>query len=222
MKKIFALLLAAVMCFSLVACGGGEKGNADKITEESPATSITEESPFTNIAVGDEVIFGNYNGDIKWIVLDVQEDHAVLLCKTATAPKSNYSVDGKWHTSEMLPHMSMLAGRMFTDEQKNQTMHPILDGEESKGYMFLLNSEEVEAYMPGEDNEWRLAMASETAIKDGVKVYENAMGTGAYCNWILRDGAWVGGQRGNAGKIVNTTEQKYGYGIRPAIWVSIP
>ena len=214
MKKIFALLLSTVMCVSLVACGGGDKNGGT-------ASDITEDSPFTNLAVGDEVIFGNYNGDIKWIVLDVQEDSALLLCKTAIAPKKNESVDGKWHTSTMLSHLNMLAGRMFTDEQKTQIINPILDGEESKGYMFLLNSEEVETYMPGEDNEWRLAMASEATIKDGLKVYENAMGTGAYCNWILRDGAWVGGQRGNAGEIINTTEQKYAYGIRPAMWVSI-
>ena len=121
----------------------------------------------------------------------------------------------------MLSHLNLLASYMFTDEQKKLTVHPVVDGEESKGYMFLLNSEEVETYMPGEDNEWRLAMASGAAIKDGVDVYENAMGTGAYCNWILRDGAWVGGQQGNAGEIINTTKQKYGYGIRPAMWVSI-
>lgn len=40
----------------------------------------------------------------------------------------------------------------------------------------------------------RLAMASSASIKEGVKVYENAMKTGTYCNWILRDGAWVGGE----------------------------
>lgn len=215
MKKIIALLLVAVMCFSLAACGEGAK-------TEGGASNTIEDSPFANIAVGDEVIFGNYNGDIKWIVLDVQEDSALLLCKTAIAPKKNDSVDGKWHTSTMLSYLNLLASRMFTDEQKKQIITPVLDGEESKGWMFLLNSEEVETYMPGEDNEWRLAMVPKAAIKDGVEVYKNAMGTGAYCNWILRDGAWVGGQQGNAGEIINTTEQKYEYGVRPAMWVSIP
>lgn len=211
MKKIIALLLAAMMCLSLVACGGGETGKQEAKVE----------NPFRNVAVGDVVTFGHYNGDLEWIVLDVQEDYALVLCKTAVAPKKNNSVDGKWHSSPMLSHLNLLASYMFTDEQKKLTVHPVVDGEESKGYMFLLNSEEVETYMPGEDNEWRLAMASGAAIKDGVDVYENAMGTGAYCNWILRDGAWVGGQQGNAGEIINTTKQKYGYGIRPAMWVSI-
>ena len=116
MKKIIMLLLVAVMCFSLGACGGGEKTEGD-------TSNITEDSPFTNIAVGDEVIFGHYNGDIKWIVLDVQEDSALLLCKTAVAPKKNESINGKWHTSTMLSHLNMLAGRMFTDEQKKQTIN---------------------------------------------------------------------------------------------------
>ena len=212
MQKVISVLLALALCLSLCACGAGNDA-----PEATP-----EDSPFNNIAVGDEVVFGHYNGDLKWIVLDVQEDSALLLCKTAVAPKKNNSVDGKWHTSPMLSHLNLLAGYMFTDEQKKQTINPILDGEESKGYMFLLNSEEVETYMPGEDNEWRLAMAPEAVIEDGLEVYENAMGTGAYCNWILRDGAWVGGQQGNAGEIINTTEQKYDYGIRPAMWVSIP
>ena len=119
----------------------------------------------------------------------------------------------------MLSYLNLLSSYMFTDEQKKQITNPIVDGEESKGYLFLLNSKEVETYMPGEDNKLRLAMASSASIKEGVNVYENAMKTGAYCNWILRDGAWVGGQQGNAGEIINTTKQKYKYGIRPAMWV---
>ena len=122
----------------------------------------------------------------------------------------------------MLSYLNLLSRYMFTDEQKKQITNPIVDGEESKGYLFLLNSDEVETYMPGEDNKLRLAMASSASIKEGVNIYENAMKTGAYCNWILRDGAWVGGQQGNAGEIINTTKQKYKYGIRPAMWVRIP
>lgn len=34
--------------------------------------------------------------------------------------------------------------------------------------------------------------------------------------------AWVGGQMGNAGQIINTTEQKYDYAIRPAMWIRLP
>lgn len=122
----------------------------------------------------------------------------------------------------MLSYLNLLSSYMFTDEQKKQITNPIVDGDESKGYLFLLNSKEVETYMPGEDNKLRLAMASSASIKKGVNVYENAMKTGTYCNWILRDGAWVGGQQGNAGEIINTTKQKYKYGIRPAMWVRIP
>lgn len=212
MKRIISLLLAAVMCLSLAACGGN-----------NPAGSAAAaENPFKDAAVGDEIVFGHYNGDLVWTVLDVQEDHAVVLCNSAVAPKKNDSVGSKWHTSGMLANLNLLAKYMFTDEQKALTMNPILDGEESKGYMFLLSSEEVEQYMPGEDNELRLATVPEAVIDAGVEAYENAMGTAAYCNWILRDGAWVGGQIGNAGQIINTTEQKYDYAIRPAMWVRLP
>lgn len=203
MKRFLALLLMVVVGLSLVACGGGK------------------DSPFKDVAVGDEVVFGNYDGDITWIVLEVQEDKALLLCKSVVAAKKNNSVDGNWHTSNMLSYLNLLAGYMLTDEQKELTVMPIIDGAESKGYMFLLSSDEVETYLPGEDNELRLAAVPEVALDDGVEAHENTMGTGAYCNWILRDGAWVGGQRGNAGEIISTTKQKYEYGIRPAMWVSI-
>ena len=39
MKKLFALILAVVMCFCLVACSGGETENNNDITPESTVTS---------------------------------------------------------------------------------------------------------------------------------------------------------------------------------------
>ncbi len=44
MKKLFALLLAAVMCFSLVACGGGnDTPNADNNNEPQTNNSETQQ-----------------------------------------------------------------------------------------------------------------------------------------------------------------------------------
>lgn len=48
MKKILALLLAAVMCFSLVACGGGETPNTDdNSTQEQQAQNDSNEPEST-------------------------------------------------------------------------------------------------------------------------------------------------------------------------------
>ena len=52
MKKWIALLLAAVMCFSLVACGGGETPNADESTTPTGSLEDIRAAELTEILCG--------------------------------------------------------------------------------------------------------------------------------------------------------------------------
>ena len=216
MKKLIALLLVAVICLSFAACSQTTDGPADGPADNSAITTEkAEELKIT--AVGENVSFGTYyyegtnSKEVTWIVLDIQADKALLISKSALEPKRNEEPDS-------YGYLNLLATKMFTKEELSKIISTEVNGESS--YMFLLSSEDVEQYMPGEDNKLRLAMATGYAIDNGVKVYEGYI-SGAYCNWVLGDGNWVGGQRGNSGDIC-TTQAKYSYGIRPAIWVSIP
>ncbi len=222
MKRMLILFLTLSLCMSLCACGGNTPTNG---AETIPATE--EAAPLEITAVGQEVDFGSYyyrankeEEAITWIVLDIQEDKALLISECALTAKKNEAIEAGWSTSDMAPYMNMLASDMFTEEEKAQILCEEIDGQTS-GYLFLLDSAEVETYMPGENNKLRLAMATGYAIDEGVEVHEGYT-SGAYCNWVLRDGSWVGGQRGNSGEIKNATKPKYDYGIRPAMWISLP
>ena len=213
MKKIFALLMAVVMCLSFAACGKNDAENAND-AEQTSATKLK-----LNItSVGQEIMFGSYPktsdgayDDVQWIVLDIQGDKALLISKYAVEPKRS------WDVSEFSDYMSIIAEKMFTEEEKSLIKAQSIDGVESR--MFLLNAEEVEKYMPEESNSLRLAQATGFAKNEGVTTYSNVSLSGC-CNWVLRDGCWVGGQSGNKGKISDHTQKSY-YGIRPAVWVSI-
>lgn len=66
MKKLIALLLAAIMCFSLVACGGGETSNTDSNNE--PQTSGNTDNGETELLT---YIYGEWKPLLK-------HDEAVL------------------------------------------------------------------------------------------------------------------------------------------------
>lgn len=213
MKKTLSLFLVLLMCLSLCACGSNQNSNT-----ETESTAPQKVKP--NItAVGQEVTFGTYykssggsKEDLQWVVLDIQDGKALLVTRYAVEPKGNEDVE------DIYGYLNMLATRMFTDKEKELIVNQTIDG--NGCYMFLLNSSEVEQYMPGEDNSLRFAQATSYAEDEGVKTYTNYKRAGC-CNWVLRDGNWVGGQGGNAGKIVTTTDVKYAYGIRPAMWINI-
>lgn len=213
MKKILALLLVAVMCLSFVACGENDTENA-KDAEKTSATKLS-----LNITgVGQEIKFGSYPktsdgayDDVQWVVLDVQGDKALLISKYAIEPKNS------WDVSEVSEYMSSITQKMFTEEEKSLIEVQSIDGVDS--HLFLLNAEEVEKYMPEKSNSLRVVQATGYAVDKGVKTYTNSKLSGC-CNWVLRDGCWVGGQLGNQGKISDHSPKSY-YGICPAVWVSV-
>lgn len=236
MKKAVLIVLALLMMFSLAGCGGNDTPNSPAQTANVPAgpadgetntVAPTEEpQPMTINAVGDEICFGSYpytkNGEekeITWIVLDIQDGKALLLSKYAINARKNYDYSD-------VGYMNSLSSKMFSKEEKALIIDQEFEGQKSKCYAFLLDSEEVETYMPEDDKDLsklRLAVATDYAKSEGVDIYADSINSGYYCNWCLRDGNKVGGQRGNSGKVAPASKSfQYHYGIRPAVWINIP
>lgn len=227
-KKLLLFIMIATLACGLCACGSTadskveNSAQSEGIRQNEDVKSEDENSNDNQLvinAVGDEVIFGSYYYDknetqksIEWTVIDIQGDKALLLSNSVLDAKKNYDVDDDGY-------MNMLANRMFSDEEKKQIITEVWDGQDGSSYIFLLNSAEVDNYLPERENELRKACATEYAINEGVTTYESM--SGYYVNWALRDGKWVGGQTGNMGKICDT-KVHYDYGIRPAMWIQIP
>ena len=75
MKKLIALLLAAVMCLSLVACGGDTSNNSPKETSDAPTT---ETPGVTEYSIGEA--FGTDSvecvvTEVKWVTLEDVTSH---------------------------------------------------------------------------------------------------------------------------------------------------
>ena len=98
MKKLSALLLAVVLCFSLVACGGGKTPTKEEllaVAESFSALDITNESN-KNI-VGAKQKFCNKTLLLSGYVRDIKEDHIELSSNYG----ASYMVDVYLSTEEL-------------------------------------------------------------------------------------------------------------------------
>ena len=214
MKKVLSIILAVFLCFSLAACGG-DKDNSSGNTQEVKNEKINLGVSY----IGQEITYGSYikaegygYEPLQWEVLDIVDGKALIISKYAIEPKGNYDEDS------IDNYMSILTDRIFTESEKQLIVPQVINGEQAR--LFLLDSAEVEKYMPGEDNLLRFVQATGYATSEGVEIYTNVKLAGC-CNWLLRDYVYVGGQLGNAGRICTGNRPHYGYGIRPAVWVNI-
>ena len=105
MKKLLALLLAAVMCLSLVACGGGD------------STLETAETPTTDTPTTTEYVIGEAFGtdsvecvvtEVRWVTLEDVKSH----------PELEYSSSGvgyyRVYTEAMFPGYKFPETEQFT------------------------------------------------------------------------------------------------------------
>jgi hypothetical protein len=84
MKKIFALLLAAIMCLSFIACGNTQQTNSpiktkDELLKEAKVVKADE---LLNEIGGNKAKAATYVGSIYCItghVVEIEEDHCLLL-----------------------------------------------------------------------------------------------------------------------------------------------
>ena len=78
MKKLLTLLLTAVLCVSMVACGGNDSGESQtNENENSAAADQTDDSGAEEALVTNEELYGTYVSslDDQFTVILTQEEH---------------------------------------------------------------------------------------------------------------------------------------------------
>ena len=188
-------------------------------------TSTTQKVP----EVGKTFEFGRYEQDnntangkdtIEWIVLDIQEDKALLLSRDVLEWMfyNEFNSQTYWAKSDINKWLNdEFAKEAFNDGEKQRIVgykEGTADG------IFLLSEAEVRTYL--DSTRKRMAYPSEFCKSKGAYIWPD---TGA-CYWWLRDNITVGfvvyakGITGNGdydlnGKLENQNHR----GIRPAIWM---
>jgi len=217
------------------------KPTASTVPEETQA-----KKPVVN--VNDIVSFGHYEQDgnrsngaeaIEWLVLDVQEDRALLL--------SRYALDAQpfhkkyeyvtWDTSTIRQWLNgTFYNSAFSEDEKTIMERTTLlpdrnpyikcdSGRETADYVFLLSLEEVDAFIQSNgniDKDALLCYPTDYAVQQGT--YKNK-DTGG-CWWWLRTSADdnLAVCSVNSDTIIDYhdgTVNSPKAGVRPAIWVSI-
>ena len=185
-----------------------------------------------NAAVGSAVTFGNYeqgNGQapIEWIVLDRQEDRALLLSKYALDVKPFHEVEDRavtWAECTLRTWLNEdFYNTAFNDEERAQIVqaaNTTANAPDTQDSVFLLSLDELNAYFP--DEESRIADATEYAIAQGGRVSHETGKT----YWWLRtkatpdDAALMVRYDGAVNEFGDSMEADI-YTVRPAIWVNV-
>ena len=106
MKKLFALILAVVMCFCLVACGGDDT-NTDKNNEAQQETTDSNPKENQNINfVGSWK--GSCNGNEDYVTIVINEDGTGTITEGKEEP---YSIrDFNWEVKDGMFIANFLEG----------------------------------------------------------------------------------------------------------------
>lgn len=181
---------------------------------------------------GSTVTFGNYEqGEgqvpIEWIVLDRQENRALLLSRYALDAKPFHEVENWDVTWADCTLRSWLNGEFFdvafSDEERAQVIqvtNTTADAPDTQDSVFLLSLDELNAYFPEEAS--RIAEATEYAVAQGGRVSRETGKT----YWWLRNKATPGDAAlmvrydGAVNEFGDSMEAEI-YTVRPAIWVQI-
>lgn len=210
MKKISLMVLLVVMAFVVSA----------------------QAEALDSASIGSTVAFGNYEqgegqAPIEWIVLDRQEDRALLLSKYALDAKPFHEVEDWNVTWTDCTLRSWLNGEFFdvafSDEERAQIIqvtNVTANAPDTQDCVFLLSLDELNAYFP--DAESRIAEATEYAVGQGGRVSRETGKT----YWWLRtkatpeDAALMVRHDGEVNEFGDSMEAEI-YTVRPAIWVHI-
>ncbi|MCR5138407.1 MAG: serine/threonine protein kinase [Oscillospiraceae bacterium] len=253
---IAAALVTAVLAIVIVSIGldsGDEKSGTlkpDATSEPSSDSSLTSwpGSETTSCSVGDLVTFGRYEQDnnlsngkeeIEWIVLDVQDNKALLI--------SRYGLDAKAYNTIYLPvtwenctlrnwlNSTFLDTAFSADEQK-AIMTTVVDnskkqgnsrwdtdgGNDTRDQIFLLSYNEAKMYFGS--NESRKCKPTEYALANGAYVYDGKGQANGYGAWWLRS---FGSSQFYAALVSSVGGLNYclsvnlaDYVVRPAFWMN--
>ncbi len=214
--------------------------DSDLTDDSSNSASQHEIKDLKEASVGDYVLFGNYEQDndtsngkepIEWLVLDVQDNRALLI--------SRYSLDcqqynkknakGTWESSTLRTWLSgSFLNNAFSGEEQamiptvtvSADKNPYSDtspGNPTKDQIFVLSVIEAEKYF--NSNDARNCTLTEYGIAQGVWTSDET-----YWWWLRSPGnyrdsaAYVGnyGSINYAGYFVD-----HEYAVRPALWVDL-
>jgi TolA-binding protein len=197
-----------------------------------------------NMEVGNTVVFGEYEQDgdssngremLEWIVLDVEEDRALLISKyVIDAYRFDSSLETiYWENSEIRFWLNeIFVGNAFYQESPSDILPATVishyldedpdddieaDAYETTDRLFLLSIDEVERYYPTEQT--RTVMATQ-AVRNGEVLLEDD----GHSGWWLRDAGedgttyYIWGYDGSIVTSMNSIMQ----GIRPAMWIRRP
>ena len=187
-----------------------------------------------NFEVGDTVALGDYHGANEWLVLDKQEDKALLISKYCldAKPYNEKYEPVTWETCTLRQWLNgEFINKTFAEEEKTLICDTYLQNPDNPVYgtdggndttdkVFLLSIEEATKYFA--NDEARKAKATDYTKEQGAYVASND-----YSWWWLRS-------PGNGSNNVVAFINSYGfinytgfgvgsglYGVRPAMWINI-
>lgn len=219
MKRIFLISLLA-----LLSCEG------QALPPEMPELPQSEIPETAEVKQYEIVSLGKYQGrSIDWIVLNVDEDSALLLSKDILSSRP-WDVTGANKTYDKSSIRVWLGGEFtsaaFSEDEKARFLRTDLDNSDQRGCgtpagadtqdkVFLLSVKEYETYLKG--SEYVVSAPTESALKEGA--YTNEQGNAAW--WLRSPGmsadspAYLssGGELGNRAHAATETI----IGIRPAV-----
>ena len=213
-------------------------GRDNDTTLKSVNIVFGKKTDYSEAKLGDTIKLGNLDEQrIEWLVLDVQNDKALVISKYALV-SHQYDPQGSLVTWENCSLRQWLnndfLNSLFSESEQSMIITTTIPADEfdfflsqppnpTQDKLFLLNIDEVEKYFSDDDS--RQCSPTKYATKHGVTLDT----TGQYCSWLLRTPIHksyndtyvvyvkVTGKINTAG----VTSVAYGYGIRPAMWIDL-
>ena len=159
MKKNITILL---LCLLVVTFAYGCSDKQEETASVSKVKEYKSSKDFSKVEIGESVNFGKYeNKVLNWTVLEKKKSK-ILIASNSCIEDKQYNDDRKDVTWEVCTLREWLNNTFynsaFSDEDKNKIIltnnvncdnytYSIDGGENTKDYVFLLSSEEIENYI---------------------------------------------------------------------------
>ena len=218
------------------------------ITFDQAVSEINSELKLQkDVLVGDYVLFGTYEQDndltngkepIEWLVLDVQDNRALLLSRYALDYRKYKSsnVTATWETSSL---RSWLNSEFLRDafNSEEQAMIPMVTvsadknpnsntdpGNTTEDQVFLLSVTEADKYFESDDA--RKCAPTDYAVSLGVNTSSTHVVDGkGTCVWWLRSPGYGNGFAAiikyEGSLPANSLAERWRSAVRPALWVNL-
>ncbi len=202
LKKLCALLLAVVLTMGLCSCGTSKDEKAD----------ANNRTTFGKINAGDYISFGSYpqtssgddNTPIEWLVLESDEETALLISRYALDCKqyNEKFEDTTWETCTLRSWLNNeFFNKAFSAEEKQYILQSDVSADKNPEYstnpgnatkdnMFLLSIVEANKYFKSDDA--RKCAPTDYAIQQGAYTSDSYKVEGRKaCWWWLRSPGYI-------------------------------